>query len=174
MEKIYKNTNFKRPKEQGLYDPSFEHDSCGVGLVANISGVRSHEIVQQGLEVLVNLGHRGAVGADPNTGDGAGILLQMPNDFFQKHSKSININLPDAGNYAVGMTFLPSSHDARVGCEKIIENVISMNQQDFLGWRDVPVNKYLVCSFQSVCHKPIPFQEHRYQFYYLHMPNNLL
>jgi len=144
MEKIYKNTNFKRPKEQGLYDPSFEHDSCGVGLVANINGVRSHKIVQQGLEVLVNLGHRGAVGADPNTGDGAGILLQMPNDFFQKHSKSININLPDAGNYAVGMTFLPSSHDARVGCEKIIEDVVNANQQDFLGWRDVPVNKSAV------------------------------
>ena len=144
MGKIYKNTDFRRPQAQGLYDPSFEHDSCGVGLVANIGGVRSHEIVQQGLEVLVNLGHRGAVGADPETGDGAGILLQMPDDFFQKQCLANNINLPDTGNYAVGMTFLPSDDQARNSCEKIIENIVNRNQQLFLGWRDVPINKSAV------------------------------
>ena len=141
MEKNYKNKDLKRPKAQGLYDPSFEHDSCGVGLVANIKGVKSHEIVQQGLEVLVNLGHRGAVGADPDTGDGAGILVQMPNEFFQKQTQGIDIDLPGIGNYAVGMTFLPSNNDSRVGCEKIIEDVVKANHQEFLGWRDVPLNK---------------------------------
>ena len=144
MGNFYKNIDFKRPKAQGLYDPSFEHDSCGVGLVANTKGVKSHEIVQQGLEVLVNLGHRGAVGADPETGDGAGILLQMPDEFFRKQSKVINVNLPEVGNYAVGMTFLPSNNDARVGCEKIIKDVVDKNHQEFLGWRDVPVNKSAV------------------------------
>ena len=94
MRKIYRNTNLQRPKAQGLYDPSFEHDSCGVGLVANIGGAKSHEIVQQGLEVLLNLGHRGAVGADPETGDGAGLLLQMPHEFFHKQASNINVNLP--------------------------------------------------------------------------------
>ena len=144
MGNFYKNIDFKRPKAQGLYDPSFEHDSCGVGLVANTKGVKSHEIVQQGLEVLVNLGHRGAVGADPETGDGAGILLQMPDEFFRKQSKGINVNLPEVGNYAVGMTFLPSNNDARAGCEKIIKDVVDKNHQEFLGWRDVPVNKSAV------------------------------
>ena len=144
MGNFYKNIDFKRPKAQGLYDPSFEHDSCGVGLVANTKGVKSHEIVQQGLEVLFNLGHRGAVGADPETGDGAGILLQMPDEFFRKQRKGINVDLPEVGNYAVGMTFLPSNNDARGGCEKIIKDVVDKNHQEFLGWRDVPVNKSAV------------------------------
>ena len=144
MRKIYRNTNLQRPKAQGLYDPSFEHDSCGVGLVANIGGAKSHEIVQQGLEVLLNLGHRGAVGADPETGDGAGLLLQMPHEFFHKQASNINVNLPDKNKYAVGMTFLPSDDRTRMRCEKIIENVVSRYQQIFLGWRNVPINRSVV------------------------------
>ena len=82
MKNRYQHINLPKPVKQGLYDPAFEHDACGVGMVANIKGVRSHQIVSNGLEALVNLGHRGAAGADPNTGDGAGLLLQMPDQFF--------------------------------------------------------------------------------------------
>jgi glutamate synthase (NADPH/NADH) large chain len=95
------------PSAQGLYDPSNEHDACGVGFVAHIKGKKSHEIVQQGLRILHNLDHRGAVGADPLMGDGAGILLQIPDQFYREEMARQGVNLPPAGEYGVGMIFLP-------------------------------------------------------------------
>jgi len=98
-------TEVRRLRKQGLYDPRFEHDACGVGFVANIKGAQSHDIVQKGLQVLQNLTHRGACGCDPLTGDGAGILLQVPHAFLKKECQALRIQLPDAGGYGVGMVF---------------------------------------------------------------------
>src|SRR3990172_8514669 len=95
------------PPRQGLYDPQNEKDNCGVGFVANIKGVKSHDIIKKGLEVLVNITHRGATGADPDTGDGAGILIQLPHDFFVKVCDKGGIKLPKPGEYGVGMVFIP-------------------------------------------------------------------
>ena len=105
--------------KQGLYDPQFEHDACGVGLVANIKGVKSHDILTQGLEVLRNLEHRGAKGADPETGDGAGALIQMPHEFFRKEADRLGIELPQPGNFARRHGRLPAARRgaARAGCE---------------------------------------------------------
>src|SRR5690606_545703 len=118
-----------------------EHDACGVGLVANIKGVKSHEIIKQGIEVLINLEHRGASGADAATGDGAGILIQMPHEFFRRECAKIDIDLPHQGEYAVGMVFLPQEHHARERCENIIETSTAAEGMRFLGWRDVPTNE---------------------------------
>ncbi|MFZ0807068.1 MAG: hypothetical protein WAN03_12825, partial [Candidatus Sulfotelmatobacter sp.] len=93
------------PPAQGLYDPRHEHDACGIGFVANVRGQRSHDIVQKGIEVLVNLTHRGACGCDPETGDGAGVLIQIPHDFFTRECATLGFTLPAAGAYGVGMTF---------------------------------------------------------------------
>ena len=125
--------------KQGLYDPSFEHDACGVGLVANIKGVKSHRIISQGLEVLINLGHRGACGADPETGDGAGLLIQMPHDFFANQCDRLGIALPPRGAYGVGMVFLPRDPAQRGRCQEIIRRVVEQEGHSLLGWRDVPV-----------------------------------
>ncbi len=141
MSQQYRFPNLPRLTKQGLYDPSAEHDACGVGLVANVDGTRTHKIIEQGIEVLVNLGHRGACGADPRTGDGAGILIQLPHEFLQRECAQHDINLPHRGEYAVGMTFLPQEHDQRHRCEGIIEQVVEEEGQSFLGWRDVPVNQ---------------------------------
>jgi len=140
MSQPYRFPDLPRPEKQGLYDPSQEHDACGVGLVANVSGERSHKIITQGLEVLINLGHRGACGADPRTGDGAGLLIQMPHEFFHKECAALDIDLPHRGEYAVGMVFLPQEQDQRGRCEAIIEQTVLNEGQTFLGWRDVPVN----------------------------------
>ena len=102
-----------QPQAQGLYDPRHEHDSCGVGFVVNVKGQRSHAIVRQALEVLINLLHRGACGCEPNTGDGAGILLQIPDRFLRKACEPLGINLPDANEYGVGMVFLPHDTEQR-------------------------------------------------------------
>ena len=126
--------------KQGLYDPRFEHDACGVGMVANVKGIKSHAIVKQGLEVLCNLEHRGARGADPETGDGAGVLFQMPHAFFASQCSDLGIELPEAGHYAVGMTFLPRQADDQQSIEKQIKDIVEREGQDFLGWRDVPVS----------------------------------
>ena len=126
--------------KQGLYDPQYEHDTCGVGVVANIKGAKSHEIIQKGLQVLINLGHRGACGADPKTGDGAGILLQMPHQFFSKKCARLGINLPPAGDYGVGMVFLPQDPAQRERCRGIFEDIVREEGQHLLGWRDVPVD----------------------------------
>src|SRR5579863_4556931 len=95
------------PSKQGLYDPQFEHEACGVGFVVNIKGRKSHAIIQQALQVLLNLDHRGACGCEANTGDGAGILIQPPHDFLKLAAKEARLNLPAPGEYAVGMVFMP-------------------------------------------------------------------
>ena len=114
----------KEAAQYGLYSPEFEHDSCGVGVVANIKGNKSHQIIDEGLQVLVNLGHRGASGHDPETGDGAGILIQMPQQFFQDQCDALGIKLPGPGGYGVGMVFLPPQPDAQSKCRALTERVI--------------------------------------------------
>jgi glutamate synthase domain-containing protein 2/glutamate synthase domain-containing protein 1/glutamate synthase domain-containing protein 3 len=126
--------------KHGLYDPRYERDACGVGLVANISGKKSHDILEKGMEILVNLSHRGACGCDPLTGDGAGILIQIPHQFLKQQCADIGINLPGQGEYGVGMVFLPSDLGQRQTCEALVQQVIEDEGQGFLGWRDVPGN----------------------------------
>ena len=140
MTDSYNKDYTPRLSSGGLYDPTFEHEACGVGLVANIKGKKSHNVIKQGLEVLVNLGHRGASGADPETGDGAGITIQMPHDFFTSEFSRMSVSLPSPGNYGVGMVFLPQDPAERDFCERTIEKVVGDEGQHFLGWRDVPVS----------------------------------
>ena len=140
MSDVYQHPDLPRPTKQGLYDPWFEHDACGVGLVANIKGRKSHDIITKGIEVLVNLGHRGAAGADPDTGDGAGLLIQMPHEFFVKETAKLGIDLPDQGNYGVGTVFLPQDADERKQCENVIEWAVQDEGCRFLGWRNVPID----------------------------------
>ena len=128
------------PEKQGLYDPRHEHDACGVGFVAHIKGQQSHAIVRQGLQVLENLTHRGAVGADPLAGDGAGILIQVPDNFLREECAAPGIELPAPGRYAVGMIFLPQQDQTRAECEALIERLIDEEDQVLLGWRDVPTD----------------------------------
>jgi glutamate synthase (NADPH/NADH) large chain len=127
------------PKKQGLYDPAHEHDACGVGFVVNIKGERSHDIVDKGLQVLANLTHRGACGCDPRTGDGAGILLQIPHEFFAREAARLGFQLPAAGEYGVGQVFLPLDTVKRKECEEAFERIVNEEGQRILGWRDVPV-----------------------------------
>jgi len=129
-----------RPEKQGLYDPDFEHDSCGVGFVCDVKGRKSHEIVRQGLEVLRRLSHRGATGADPKTGDGAGILIQLPHEFFLKACRGNKINLPGQGEYGVGLVFLPRNRKERELCKDIFARIIKEEGLFLLGWRAVPVD----------------------------------
>ncbi len=129
-----------KPTKQGLYNPSNERDACGVGFVAHIKGKKSHEIVQKGLELLTNLTHRGATGYDPKLGDGAGLLMQMPDAFMRKEAAKLNINLPAAGEYAVGNVFLPQIAKSREACEALIVKIIAEENQIFLGWRNLPVD----------------------------------
>jgi glutamate synthase (NADPH/NADH) large chain len=133
-------SNSSLPIQQGLYDPRQERDACGVGFVANIRGKQSHDMICQGLQILENLTHRGAVGADPLVGDGAGILLQIPDRFLRDEMGWGNIQLPPAGEYGVGMLFLPRDATARAACEKIMAEKIVAEGQILLGWRDVPVD----------------------------------
>ncbi len=128
------------PPRQGLYDPANEHDACGVGFVANVKGRKSHEIIRQGLQILENLTHRGAVGADPRAGDGAGILMQVPDRFLREECAALGMTLPAAGDYGVGMLFLPRNVDSRNHCEALITRTISEEGQTVLGWRDVPTD----------------------------------
>ncbi|HJT44347.1 MAG TPA: glutamate synthase large subunit [Rhizomicrobium sp.] len=128
------------PPKQGLYDPSNEHDACGVGFVANIRGARSHEIIGLGLQLLINLDHRGAVGADPLVGDGAGILIQIPDPLFREWAKETGVTLPPPGQYAVAMCFLPREAKAREIVVKQFEHYIKVEGQKLLGWRDVPTD----------------------------------
>ena len=125
------------PPKQGLYDPRNEHDACGVGFVADIKGRKSHTIIVQGLKILDRLTHRGAVGADPRAGDGAGILLQLPDDFFRA---VVDFELPESGSYAVGMLYLPQEDEARTDAEATILRFVESEGQQLIGWRDVPVN----------------------------------
>ncbi|OAM52013.1 glutamate synthase subunit alpha [Methylovorus sp. MM2] len=130
--------SLNKPEKQGLYNPSNEHDACGVGFIAHIKGQKSHNIVSQGLQILANLTHRGATGYDPKLGDGAGILVQMPDAFLRKEAEKLNITLPAAGEYACGMIFLPQSENGHIACESVITRIIHEESQVFLGWRDVP------------------------------------
>ncbi len=127
------------PKKQGLYDPAFEKDSCGVGFVMNMKGEKSHKIITQGLEILKKLEHRGACGSDSATGDGAGILIQIPHLFFQEQCEKAGIKLPEVGRYAAGNVFLPTGDDTRRG-QQIMERAVVSEGLELLGWRDVPVD----------------------------------
>jgi glutamate synthase (NADPH/NADH) large chain len=128
------------PPAQGLYDPAFEHDSCGVGFVVDVKGRRSHAIVEQALKVLVNLQHRGACGSEANTGDGAGILIQMPDAFLRKEADRLGFHLPPARGYGAGMVFLPHEVDARRQIQALFERIAVEEGLQVLGWRDVPTD----------------------------------
>jgi glutamate synthase domain-containing protein 2/glutamate synthase domain-containing protein 1/glutamate synthase domain-containing protein 3 len=128
------------PERHGLYDPANEHDNCGVGFVASIKGVKTHEIITQGLQILVNLDHRGAVGADPLAGDGAGILVQVPDRLLHEDCKKLGFDLPELGQYAVGMVFLPRNKDTEKRCTDYFDEFVAAEGQELLGWRDVPTN----------------------------------
>jgi glutamate synthase (NADPH/NADH) large chain len=128
------------PRAQGLYDPANEHDACGVGFVADLKGRRSHTIIEQGLQILENLTHRGAAGADPRDGDGAGMLVQIPHAFFEEVCAPLNIKLPAPGLYAVGQIFMPSNKAQRIYCESAVERVIEAEGLQLLGWRTVPTD----------------------------------
>ncbi|QGG48609.1 glutamine amidotransferases class-II family protein [Heliorestis convoluta] len=128
------------PNKQGLYDPQFEHDACGIGVVAHIKGKKSHSIVQQALTVLLNLDHRGARGSDANTGDGAGILMQIPHDFFREACSQLGFQLPEPGKYGIGMLFLSPDQKEREQCQQALERIIKEEGQHLLGWRAVPTD----------------------------------
>ncbi len=128
------------PEAQGLYHPQNEHDNCGMGLVASIRGEKSHEIIRKGLEVLINLTHRGAAGCDPETGDGAGILIQIPHVFFSRECGELGMPLPAEGAYGVAMCFLPVDKHSRLQCEGVIERIANAEGATVIGWRDTPVN----------------------------------
>src|SRR5436309_5891450 len=126
------------PEAVGLYDPQHEHDACGVGFVVDIQGRRSHTVVQKGLEVLINLLHRGACGCEANTGDGAGVLIQVPDRFLRKVTSPIGITLPPAGEYGTGLVFLPRGQAERERVQQLVERVVREEAQIVLGWRMVP------------------------------------
>ncbi|MCE0483154.1 MAG: glutamate synthase large subunit [Methylacidiphilales bacterium] len=126
------------PPSQGLYDPQFEHDSCGVGFIVNIKGRKTHEIIRQALTILTNLDHRGACGCEPNTGDGAGLLIQVPDKFLRKACRKIKITLPKAGQYGVAMVFTSQDPAWREEARKVFEKIVTEEGQVMLGWRDVP------------------------------------
>ncbi|HZD91217.1 MAG TPA: glutamate synthase subunit alpha, partial [Pseudolabrys sp.] len=128
------------PAARGLYDPALDKDSCGVGFVANIKGVKSHQIIEDGLRILCNLEHRGAVGADPRMGDGAGILVQIPHQFFAKEAKRLGFKLPKPGEYAVGQLFMPRDSHWRSIIRDIYEEMIAREGLTLIGWRDVPTD----------------------------------
>ncbi len=131
---------FGLPAKQGLYDPRNEHDACGVGFVAHMKGRKSHQIVRDGLFMLDNLTHRGAVGADPLMGDGAGLLVQIPDRFFREEMAAQGVTLPKAGDYAVGFLFMPQEVALRDHLKGIIAEVVEAEGQVLLGFRDVPVD----------------------------------
>ncbi len=137
---LEREMEFRRLAQKGMYLPEHEHDACGVGVVANIDGRRSHQIIDQGLEVLRNLGHRGACGCDPETGDGAGILIQMPHKFMSRVASENGIDLPERQRYAVAMCFLPQDEDLRRFCIETIVNSALEHRVKPLGWREVPVD----------------------------------
>ncbi len=128
------------PKPQGLYHPNQEHDACGIGFVANIKGQKSHDIIEKGIQILINLTHRGACGCDPETGDGAGLLIQIPHNFFVRETSALGFTLPAPGEYGVGMCFLPVERTERLEAEGILERIVREEGLTVLGWRDTPIN----------------------------------
>ncbi len=143
------------PEAQGLYNPGNEHDACGVGFVAHIKGKKSHKIIEQGLQILCNLDHRGAVGADPLMGDGAGILTQVPDQFYREEMAALGIKLPPAGEYGVGMVFLPKESASRLACEQQLERAVRAEGQVVLGWRQVPIDLEMAMSPTVKAKEPI-------------------
>ncbi len=139
-------TRGPRPPQvaEGLYSPDHEHDACGVGLIANLEGEKSHDVVSNGLQILANLAHRGACGCDPMTGDGAGILIQLPHEFLVERAGGLGIDLPDESEYGAGLVFLPRVESSRHACMDTFEQVIREEGQDFLGWRAVPTNNDVI------------------------------
>jgi glutamate synthase (NADPH) large chain len=127
------------PASQGLYDPSYERDACGIGFIANIKGEQSHETIVKGIQILVNLQHRGASGSDPVTGDGAGALIQIPHAFFDRECTRLGFTLPLPGEYGIGMVFLPVERHQRLICEGILERIVREEGLAILGWRDTPI-----------------------------------
>lgn len=136
--------NYNLPRKQGLYDPAFEHDACGMGFVVNIKGEKSHDIVEDALTVLENLSHRGASGADEHTGDGAGVLVQIPHDFFKRECNVLGFELPEKGSYGVGMVFAHKYDDFRRVQMDTFSKIVREEGQKILGWREVPIDKTLV------------------------------
>jgi glutamate synthase (ferredoxin) len=128
------------PPKQGLYDPQYEHDACGVGFVVDMKGRQSHDLVAKGIQILLNLEHRGACGCEKNTGDGAGILLQTPHKFLAREAERLGIRLPAPGEYAAGLVFLPTNKEDRARCMGLFEQVVREEGQYVLGWRDVPAD----------------------------------
>ena len=128
------------PAPQGLYDPGQERDACGIGFVAHIKGERSHDIILKGIQVLINLTHRGACGCDPETGDGAGITIQIPHEFLARECGKLGFTLPNPGEYGVGMVFLPVDRHQRLICEGVLERVVREEGLSVLGWRDTPID----------------------------------
>ncbi|MDH3461541.1 MAG: glutamate synthase subunit alpha, partial [Burkholderiaceae bacterium] len=137
---IASDKELQQAARDGLYCPTQEHDACGVGFVAQIKGHKAHSIIEQGLKILQNLDHRGAVGADKLMGDGAGILIQLPDEYYRAEMAALGVSLPPVGEYGVGMTFLPKEHASRLACVQELERAIKAEGQVLLGWRDVPVN----------------------------------
>src|SRR6059036_1812574 len=133
-----------QPAAQGLYDPRHEHDACGVGFVVNIKGKKSHTIVRQALQVLINLLHRGACGCEPNTGDGAGILLQTPDKFFRRECDRLSIPLPGPKEYGCGLVFLPRDPEQRDKVRALLHSIVEEEGARLLGWRDVPTDDHLL------------------------------
>ncbi len=132
------------PAPQGLYDPRLERDACGIGFVANIKGKKSHDIILNGIEILVNLAHRGACGSDPDTGDGAGLLIQIPHEFYARESEKLGFALPPPGEYGAGLVFLPVDRQDRLHCEGVLERIVREEGLRVLGWRDTPVNPQVI------------------------------
>src|SRR5437867_3460213 len=128
------------PPAQGLYHPANEHDACGIGFVVNIAGQKSHDIVSKGIQVLINLTHRGACGCDPETGDGAGVTIQIPHQFLARECAKLGFTLPPEGVYGIAMTFLPVEKRQRLLCEGILERITREEGLTVLGWRDTPID----------------------------------
>lgn len=144
------------PPRQGLYDPQNEHDACGIGFVVDMHGKRTHNTVKQALTILINLTHRGGNGAEANTGDGAGLLIQIPHNFFKAECPKLGFNLPEPGEYGVGMLFMSPNEAIRLACRKKVEEIIKEEGQEFLGWRTVPVDPSSLGDSAKAC---MPFIE---------------
>src|SRR5512137_1151075 len=127
-----------RLHNQGLYETQYEHDACGIGAVVNINGTRDHSILEYGKQILINLTHRGAAGADETTGDGAGILFQIPHEFFATECDNLGFSLPEPFGYGVGMVFGPKDAELRARCERVLEEALAYHGLKVLGWREVP------------------------------------
>lgn len=141
------------PTKQGLYDPAFEHDNCGIGFLAHIKGEKSHKVIRDALNMLENLEHRGGQGDEVNTGDGAGILVQLPHQFFVKQT---SFNIGEAGTYAVGMLFLPQDAEERQQVKIHLEQLVVEEELTLLGWREVPFDDSML---GNAAHKSMPVIE---------------